>query len=42
MRESVLDFQITFPGVAWWREIWDMPYEVWDLYRQYVEAKRGG
>ena len=42
MKQSVVDFCVHLPGLAWWREIPDMPFEVWEVLREYVEKKTRG
>ena len=32
---------IAYPGIAWWREIYDMPYWVWEQLNQIAERRTG-
>lgn len=39
MTASIVEFFVLWPHLAWWREIPDMPYEVWDQLRRIAEMK---
>jgi hypothetical protein len=34
-----VEFQIVFPGLAWWREVYDMPHDLWQAYREIAEQR---
>ena len=42
MAESIVSFLIHLPGLAWWREVYDMPFEVWEQCCRIVELKQRG
>lgn len=33
---------IAYPGIAWWREIHDMPFEVWEQLNLLADQRLGG
>ena len=37
----MLDFLLVFPGIVWWREINDMPFDLWQACKEYADRKLG-
>lgn len=34
-------FVLAYPGIVWWREIYDMPFDLWELMRDKAEERFG-
>lgn len=36
-----MDFLLVFPGLAWWREIQDMPHDLWQACKEHADRQLG-
>ena len=39
---AIPKFLVVFPGLAWWREIYDLPFDLFEQMNDYADQRLGG